>query len=539
MRIDPVQFGETNTLMKDYRYNFEKLANKFDYSPFVERAWEERLHELQNREFKREETVEILKKMNEYYGAGAETLAHIERLYEKDSTVMIAGQQAGLLMGPMYTVNKAISVIEAAKQKEKMLGKPVLPVFWMAGEDHDFEEINHVYLEQDGLKKQKISQATDGKTSVSDVDLDSEAANEFVKACFRHLPESMHTKDVYRHVHHALEGARTYSDFFARLLTSLFKHQGLIVLDAHAPSIRKLESDYFIQMIEHNEAIASGVYAKEQENKRQGYPVTIDAEVSDAHLFYHDGKQRVLLMREGSRFVGKQGEVEFSEDELLMIAEETPERLSNNVVTRPLMQDLLLPCLGFIGGPGEISYWSVLKPAFSELSIKMPPTLPRLSFTFISNSIKNRARTEGIDLYEVLRNGLSEEKMNFLSSHSEVPLEEMKREMKEQISRLHAPFRREAERTGPDVLGYAEKNLEYMESLIDDMGDRISKEHLKKYENTLAFYSRLEDVIRPKGGLQERIWNPLPFLNEFGWDFFSKIPEYEWDFRQQHYLIYS
>ncbi|SIS37957.1 bacillithiol biosynthesis cysteine-adding enzyme BshC [Salimicrobium flavidum] len=539
MKIDPVQFGEKNPLMRDYRSHFEKVENKFDYHPFEEKSWSSRLEELKNRSFKREELSEVLKKMNEAYGAGPSTLAHIERLKEDHATVMIAGQQAGLLTGPLYTVNKVISVIEAAKQKEKSLGVPVLPVFWIAGEDHDFDEINHVYLNRDGLKKQKVAQTTDGKTSVSNVELDKDAMVDFVEECFRQLPESSHTRRVYEYINEAFEESRTYTDFFARLLVSLFGEQGLIVMDAHAPAIRNMESDYFIQMIEHNKAISSGVYTKEQENRRQGYPVSLETEPEDAHLFYHNNNQRVLLMRQGKGFVGKQGELEISEEELLMVAEETPEKLSNNVVSRPLMQDLLLPCLGFIGGPGEITYWSVLGPAFSELSIKMPPVLPRLSFTFINEEKRLKAKREGLDLYEVVRYGLGEEKMNYLASQTTIPMEELNKEAKEEISRLHSPFREEAEKISPDVKAYADKNLEYIEALIDDMGERISKEKQKRYQKTLEFYTELEELLRPKGGLQERIWNPLPFLNEYGWHFFTEIPEYNWDFRQQHYFIYN
>ncbi|SDJ03731.1 bacillithiol biosynthesis cysteine-adding enzyme BshC [Salimicrobium halophilum] len=539
MRIDPVQFEEKNTLMRDYRSHFEKIQNKFDYNPFRQDCWKERLDEIRDRSFHRTELSEVLKKMNEKYGAGEMTLAHIERLKEDDATVMIAGQQAGLLTGPLYTVNKAISVIEAAKQKERALGKPVLPVFWIAGEDHDFEEINHIYLNQDGLKKQKISQQTDGKTSVSDVGLDEDAAKNFIDDCFRKLPESKHTKEVYDRISNALMGSKTYTDFFARLLIALFKDQGLIVMDAHAPAIRHMEKDYFVQMIEHSEAIASGVYTREQENRRQGYPTTIGAEQKDAHLFYHEEDRRVLLVREGSRFVGKQGEVELDEDELLMIAEETPGKLSNNVVSRPLMQDLLLPVLGFIGGPGEISYWSALRPAFSELSIKMPPILPRLSFTFIGEDKRIASRNEGIDLYHVLRRGLGEEKIKYLASQTNLPLEEMREEAKREIARIHRPFQEEAGTIGPDIEAFAGKNLAYMESLVDELVERISKEKKKSYQKTLDFYREMENLLRPFGGLQERVWNPVPFLNEFGWNFFTEIPEYTWDFRQQHYLIYS
>ncbi|WP_347860669.1 bacillithiol biosynthesis cysteine-adding enzyme BshC [Salimicrobium sp. PL1-032A] len=539
MRIDPVQFEEKNVLMKDYRFHYEKIESKFDYNPFQEGYWKERFDELRNRSFQRDELSEVLKKMNGNYGAGDTTLAHIERLKESGATVMIAGQQAGLLTGPLYTVNKAISVIEAAKQKERSLGEPVLPVFWIAGEDHDFDEINHIYMNNDGIKKKKISQRTDGKTSVSDVPLDKDAAKKFIDDCFRHLPESRYTKDVYEKVEEALGKSETYTDFFARLLLALFNDQGLIVVDAHAPSIRHMESDYFVRMIEHREGIASGVYTREQENRRQGYPTTIGAEQKDAHLFYHDEGQRVLLMREGERFVGKQGEVELSEDELLMIAEETPEKLSNNVVTRPLMQDLLFPVLGFIGGPGEISYWAALKPAFSELSIKMPPILPRLSFTFVGEDKRIASRNEGIDLYHVLQNGLGEEKIKYLASQTNLPLEDMKEAAKHEIARIHQPFRDEAGSIGPDIEAFAGKNLEYMQSLIDELSERIAKEKKKRYQKTLDFYREMENLLHPFGGLQERVWNPLPFLNEFGWDFFTDIPEYSWDFRQQHYLIYS
>lgn len=146
--------GSQNKLISDYRLGKQEIMDFFDYIPSGD--LETRVKELRERTFQRESLQEVLHKLNKAWDAPNSTLHNINRFSNKDSVVVIAGQQAGLLTGPMYTINKVISILQLAKQQEEELNIPVIPVFWIAGEDHDFDEINHIFMqEKSRLKKTK------------------------------------------------------------------------------------------------------------------------------------------------------------------------------------------------------------------------------------------------------------------------------------------------------------------------------------------------------------------------------------------------
>src|SRR5699024_3294386 len=365
MRITPITLQKQNALIDDYRNHRSGILEHFDYDPYLESTYQSREKTLQNKHIDRENLTEALVTMNRRWDAPQSTYLNIERLKKDNSVVVIGGQQAGLLTGPMYTINKIISIIQFAKQQESKLQTPVIPVFWIAGEDHDFAEINHIYLpEHNTMKKYKLQQRISDKRPVSDISIDQSAAGEWIDQLFAGLAETEHTKKLYRTIRDCLRQSGTYVDFFARVIYQLFDKEGVVLADSGDSSMREMEKHHFATLIENQKKISSGVYTALQQLKQKGYAVSLEAEPDDAHLFYHDGNDRILLTRDDEgNWRGKQREVLLTTEELLETAQNDPSKLSNNVVTRTVMQECLFPTLAFIGGPGEVGYWSVLKPA--------------------------------------------------------------------------------------------------------------------------------------------------------------------------------
>ncbi len=166
----------------------------------------------------------------------------------------------------------------------------------------------------------------------------------------------------------------------------LFKEYGLLVVDSGDKSFRQLQKEFLITQILHQDQITFSLLEQQKAIASKGYPITIEANERAANLFYYDPKsnERILLERDlqTDRFVGKSGAVSFSREELVEIADSTPEKLSNNVVTRPLMQEWLFPTMAFIGGPGEISYWAELKTYFRAFSNKNASYLSPIEYYF-------------------------------------------------------------------------------------------------------------------------------------------------------------
>src|SRR5690625_2150570 len=378
MRIESIQMKQTNSLIADYLNNDEQINDFIDYPTD---NLEQRLKDLNDQTFDRKALTDVLHSMNEQWQAPEQSLKNISRLQAPESVVVIGGQQAGLLTGPLYTINKIISLIQYSRQQEEALGVPVIPVFWIAGEDHDFAEINHVnMLKGTRMKKIPISQFEEKRIPVGDLTIDQKRANDWLNKLFLTIPETIHTKKLYNELMDCLQDAKTYVDFFATLIYKLFPTEGLVLINSHDENLRTIESDYFQAMIHQQEDISVTIYEKRMRLKRLGYPTPVEAEIDDTHLFYHLNGERVLLKRQDSgRWIGKQDNINFTTNELMEIAEHQPQLLSNNVMTRPIMQEFLFPTLAFVGGHAEISYWMLLRETFHLFNKKLPPLVDRKS----------------------------------------------------------------------------------------------------------------------------------------------------------------
>lgn len=212
---------------------------------------------------------------------------HLKELAE-GAYVIVGGQQAGVLTGPLYSVHKAISVILLARQQREKLEKKVIPLFWIAGEDHDLEEINHTYTTVDAtLKKRVYKERSKRKTMASTTAINKEEMESFVRTVFADFGESEYTKDLLHNVLTHLHASDTFTDFFTALMNELFAKYGLLMLDAAFPAFRQYEADFFVRLIEHNEEIAQVVVAQEEAFNQAGYGKPIEAVASNANLFLY------------------------------------------------------------------------------------------------------------------------------------------------------------------------------------------------------------------------------------------------------------
>lgn len=539
MRIKPIQLQNSNQLINDYRAQKEQIKDFFHYHPFED--FDKRVTDLKNRTFNRGKLTSILLEMNNGWDAPSSTLQQIDRLKDENSVVIIGGQQAGLLTGPMYTLNKIISIIKLAKEQENKLQIPVIPVFWIAGEDHDFDEINHIFsLKDQKIYKHTTKQAVMSKKSVSHLEIDKEKTFVWVERAFRDLKETTFSKTIFDQIVSCLEQSNSYVDFFARLIYQLFPDEGVVLIDSAHPLIRNFESSYFKQFIQKQKLLAKSIYDTVQTLQQKGYSIPLEVEEDDANLFYHDeNNERILLKRLEEIWVGKNDEVDLTTEQMMEIAEYYPTRLSNNVVTRPIMQELLFPSLAFVGGDGEIAYWAALRNAFQLFDLNMPPVVPRLSFTFITSRIEKLLETRVIELEDVINDGIEDVKVNWLMSQQTPPVQQLFSEVKQSITEVHRPLRHLAQTISADFSDEAQKNLEYLHEHITYLEQKTWRKLSDKYERQLGQFDEINHALRPNQVLQERMWSPLPFVNENGFDFIKNVIQIpNLSLQNNHYVIF-
>ncbi len=535
-----------NAAASDYVRNDDRISGFFDYPLHDPHTFSRRLEELAKRDFPREQLTDHLLDFNRSLSCGPRTVANIEKLKNPDAVAVIAGQQAGLLTGPLFTIHKTISVIRLARQIEEEHGVPAVPVFWTAGEDHDLDEVNHVYVMEHSGNTAAIKKRTypadrkqNMKIPISERQLDKWDLKNWVDGILSSYGETVHTRELLSRLEEVYEYSGTYVTFFSKLMLELFNEDGLVLLDSNHPDLRKIEKPFFKKLIESNADLRNAVKDRFGMLADRGYSDMLGSTVNSSHLFYHLDGERILLEPKGKTFFcGKQNECLYDMDELVQEADRHPERLSNNVVSRPLMQEFLFPVAAFVGGPGEIAYWAGLKDAFHLFGFNMPPVIPRLSMTMIDRNIERYLGELELPVTDVIQSGTDPFKGKWLEQQRQEHLEDDITTIKKEIDNVHASLRTLAQKVDPTLKDAAMKNGKFVQGLLGELEKKMERAIERKYEIRLLKYDHAGLSLRPNEAPQERIWTAFYYLNRYGFDFASRLASYDYEWNGRHKLIY-
>ncbi|MDQ0273899.1 bacillithiol biosynthesis cysteine-adding enzyme BshC [Cytobacillus purgationiresistens] len=543
MEILNLSLPATNRFATEYIAQTEDIQRFFHYRYNDSSDYQARLNELNNRSFMREELSSYINSYMEKFPSSDKVEESLAKLKEDNSAVVIGGQQAGILTGPLYTIHKVISIISLAKQKEKELGIPIVPVFWIAGEDHDYQEVNHVYVENRKhlMEKRVYPEKILEKNMVSNIELDIEICLKWAEEVIESFGETEFTNELLEFVHEAINRSNTFVDFFSYIIMQLFKEYGLLLVDSGDENFRSLEKEILKKQVNAAVEITNAVISQQKSVRDNGYSNMIELTDNAANLFYYDEvyKERILLEYNQAerKFSGKDGVISFSHEELLRVAENEPERLSNNVVTRPLTQEWLFPTLAFIAGPGEIAYWAELKQVFDQFNMKMPPLVPRLNFTIIERPVDSYMEELGLELEDTLQHGTSEKKQAYLDSIRSKERDEIFSAIKEQLSDQYRLLELHTRNEDKGMLPMLKKNETIVLNQIDFIADKLELSNQKKHDTMIRKYERIDSALTPGGAPQERVWNGLYYLNLYGMQFYSQILEHHWSFDGTHKII--
>lgn len=537
MKLDNIILPMENKILHSYNTNKDFVHTYFDYAN-EESSYSQRVEELSGRIYNRQGISETIRSFMKPFGLSETANQHIEEL-SNDALVVVGGQQAGVLTGPLYSVHKAITVILLAKKQRVALGTPVVPVFWVAGEDHDIHEINHVHVEANGqIMKEQIKDKFVLKLMASDAVFNQQDMATYVENIFGNFGETVHTKALLSEVLEAVEKEETFTGFFVRLMNGLFADEGLLFIDSAYPPLRELESNYFCRIIEGAEEIATSVVEKEEQFARDGFGTPIGAEEDALHLFYVHETGRMLLSRRNNYFVNDSAGLRFSKEELLQIAKEDPSRLSNNVASRPLMQDLVFPVLAFVGGAGEIAYWAVLKAAFHAIGIKMPIIVPRMSITLVSRNTQKALEEKSFTVEDVMSGNVVPARLAFLD---ELRDDRFVAAIDTIEEKLIVDYEEIGQILGQDekmMHELVQKNLQYHKSQFNYLKEKSEDALLIKHEVALRIYDRMEAELFPMESLQERIYTPYVYLNSYGPTLIKDLLQLPFEMDELHKVIY-
>jgi len=493
-------------------------AIDFYLSPSIESV----ARTLDQVEFAREPMVDILRRQNEVYRSSEATMARIEQLRERRAVCVFAGQQAGLFGGPLLTLIKALAVVKAARLYSEQLHRPVIPMFWIAGDDHDFEEANHTFVL---TRAGEICRATyqtppPSELPMAEIRLDDPQELDRLKSQLGDcLGETDFTGDLFKTISRAYAPGDTMVTAFGKLMAHLTRALGLVLFSPGDADVKRLAVPFFKTVVETGGEIHDSLMATNQAIAQCGYHIQVQKKDNATHLFYNlDGRKPV--MRDGDRYVA--GESSFTRTELVAEIEAHPERFSPDVMTRPVLQSFLFPVVSQKGGPAEIAYLAQLNPLFGLFDLPAPVHRARPTMTIVERRTEQLMVDMGIEFEDLL--GDIEQVVNrVLTETFPADLENDFQEMRWSVEEKFGRFIDEAldfDQGLKKVAGQTQGKIDY---LLKGFESKLFAAHKKKSRQTRDRIYRINNALYPHRGLQERCLNISYFLARYGTDVIGYI----------------
>lgn len=493
MKVECIDFSETGQfapIFKDFISQKEVLKPFYHRFPLQEN-FKAQIEEKKKKKINRGAVVQTLK---EQYAQISELSGgfknQIDLLADENTFTVTTGHQLNIFTGPLYFHFKIITVINACKKlKQTYPEHNFVPVYWMASEDHDLDEIKSVQVDGKKYKWETDQMGAVGRMKTNGLaelasQIDGGKGDLFSKA--------------YSSAANLAEAVRLY-------VHQLYSKEGLIVIDADDKALKKEFIPVIKEDILHN---TPNKLVEVQSAKLDALGYTSQTYPREINFFYLREGIRSRIVKEDNSYAVLDTDFKFSEDELLQTIEEHPEYFSPNVILRPLYQEMILPNLAYTGGPAEVAYWMQLKPVFEQFDVPFPILLPRNFGMIIPNKIQHKIKKLKLSSVQIFKER-----------------EKLKKSITKKISaqKLHLnDERQQLIQLMEDIQQYAgevDLSLEEMASAetqkIRNSLDKIEKKMLaaekRKHSDKMRQIDELKDYLFPGNGLQERKENFLPF----------------------------
>ena len=466
----------------------------------------------------RSKVCDALAAMNERWGAGEATMENIRLLRDSDCIAVVSGQQAGLFTGPLYTVYKALSAVKLAGCLRQRQTKAV-PVFWIAAEDHDFEEVAKAEVIGRDCQLKHVEVPTDLHQEgqpVGHVTL-NHSINLVVDQLFELLPNSEFAADMKALVKNAWQPGRGYVDSFAMMMTSLLGGHGLIFLDPLDPELKRLAAPLYSEAARRAPEIATAIEQRSKDLESAGYHAQVLASANSFPLFLHDdqGRRHAMVRVENGKYRAKAVDEEHTAEELAKMALATPERFSPNVTLRAVVQDYLLPTIAYHGGAAEIAYFAQTAEVYRVLGRPATPILPRSSLTMIerhTGRVLEKYDLSLTDFFEGLEPVMKRVVEEHLSADTAKLFANAEQNMNNELDRL----RRELESVDPTLASALDTGRKKINYQLDGLRTRFVRTQMTRDEAAHRQLQRAFDQLYPNKDLQERHINITSLLARHG-----------------------
>jgi len=507
MRIAHVDFeqaGMLHPITRAYLKQDQSIRAFYEFAPTFQ-GLEHALIKRKAHPVDRNTLVDALLKQYDGISVSGNIKEAIQELKQEQTFTIVTGHQLNLFTGPLYFIYKIASVIQLAKQLEEAHpGCKIIPVYWMATEDHDFDEINHFHLADKTIRWDSNQTGAVGRFSIEELQPILEKLEQEIESPF----ESSVWKpflDAYRKGENLTQATRI-------LVHQLFKGEKLICIDGDDQALKA----QFAPVVE-KELVHSISQPLIEEVLIQWETLGYSSQVNGRaiNLFYLKDQLRERIIKTETGFEVLNSTIRFTEAEIKEELVNFPERFSPNVVLRPVYQETILPNLAYIGGGAEVAYWLQLKQVFDELGVFYPQVMLRDSFVFLNSSATKKLNQLGYELIELFADRDDLLKRHVVSE-SDIPdfFESKRVDLKHMADEVTARLQQSDSTLERTALASAKKQF----NELDKLEKKLIRSEKRKATTIANRIDAVQDQLTPNGKLQERYWNFIALQKQLGDD---------------------
>ena len=498
--------GYFSPLMNDYLNQKTEIASLYHHFPtlenFKKQIEEKKINFNDNDVLKRQTLVSVLKNQYAELTVSAETLNNIELLNNPDTFTITTGHQLNLFSGPLYFLYKIISTINLTKElKAKYPNNNFVPVYWMATEDHDFEEINYFSFKGKKFRWNKESTGPVGRLS-------TEGLAEFLEIYALEIGSSTNANTIKKLFEDSYLKHDNLANATRYLANALFGSSGLVIIDADNQDLKRSFIPYIKDELLNQSSFKA---VSETIEKMKDYFVQVNPR--EINLFYIEDNLRERIIFENGIYKVNHTKIEFTETEILALVESNPEKFSPNVIMRPLYQEVILPNLCYIGGGGEIAYWLELKSFFASAKVTFPILLLRNSVLLATEKQNKKADKLNLTWSDLFSKQAS--LVNRITQKlSDFPIDFTVQ--KEALKKQFEALLELANHTDKSFLGAVKAQEIKQTKGLETLEKRLLIAQKRKFHDELQRIIDLQNELFPNQSLQERQANFSEFYLENG-----------------------
>ena len=475
-RIPFSSFSSFSALFKDYTEHFERLAPFFAGDFRSDNDLKSVASAVAKNHPDRSVVVDAIRNQAAFYGLGEESEPLLEKLANPASVAIVTGQQLGLYGGPLYTLFKIITAIQLAARYERELGIPAVPVFWLEGEDHDFEEIASAAFLQ-GDDPIKVTYAP-------------------------HLVALMRK---------AYAPGKTMLQAFVTVINAYVGEENVLFVSPDDAKLKAFSSDLFKREL-NDFATSSELLSSTSEKLPEGHHVQV--QTKPTNLFLHTENGRVAIDATETGFTTRDGR-NLALGELEQLLSEDPGQFSPNVVLRPLMQDTVLPTAAYVAGPGEVAYFAQFKSLYTWAGLQMPIIYPRASATIMEKRIDKI-----VDKFSLSVPAFAEQFdrlfRQVVIDSSDVDVEGAFKASSTHLHKAINEIKPVVEQVDRSLVKSSDALRNEMMKEWNRLKDRVLKAERQQQDVVKGQLYRASSNLFPFEIPQERALSPLYFLNKYG-----------------------